>query len=237
MLGLLIQIIISYFIIRWIQKEDLSALGLRPSKTNIKNLLLFCLIAVACSSITFILRILFAKELWILNPSLNWQVTLNAIWYNIKSVIYEELIFRGVLLYILIKRLGGTKAILISSISFGIYHWFTYEILTNPAQMFWIFVITFSAGYIYALAYYRTNSLYAPIGMHFGWNIVQSFIFSNGNIGSGLFIQKLPVTQIQVSYFIYYLITFLHLFLFILVFALIFHKGSKKEIVEKRLDN
>ena len=232
MLGLLFQIIISYFIIRWVQKENLTVLGLNPSQTNIRNLFLFCLIAGLCSAITFWLRILFAKELWILNPSLNWQTTLNSIWYNLKSVIYEELIFRGVLLYILIKRLGGTQAILISSISFGIYHWFTYEILNNPVQMFWIFVITFSAGYIYALAYYRTNSLYAPIGMHFGWNIVQSFIFSNGNIGSGLFIQKLPVTQIQVSYFIYYLITFLHLFLFILVFALIFRKRSKKPIIE-----
>lgn len=232
MLGLLIQIIISYFIIRWVQKENLTVLGLNPSKTNIRNLLLFCLIAGLCSAITFWLRILFAKELWILNPSLNWQLTLNSIWYNLKSVIYEELIFRGVLLYILIKRFGGTKAILISSISFGIYHWFTYEILNNPVQMFWIFVITFSAGYIYALAYYRTNSLYAPIGMHFGWNFVQSFIFSAGNIGSGLFVQKLPVPQIQVSYFIYYLITFLHLILFILVFALIFRKRSKKPIVE-----
>lgn len=232
MLGLLFQIIISYFIIRWVQKENLTVLGLNLSQTNIRNLLLFCLIAGLCSAITFWLRILFAKELWILNPSLNWQLTLNSIWYNLKSVIYEELIFRGVLLYILIKRLGGTKAILISSISFGIYHWFTYEILTDPVQMFWIFVITFSAGYIYALAYFKTNSLYAPIGMHFGWNFVQSFIFSAGNIGSGLFVQKLPVPQIQVSYFIYYLITFLHLSLFILVFALIFRKRSKKPIVE-----
>jgi membrane protease YdiL (CAAX protease family) len=232
MLGLLIQIIISYFIIRWVQKENLTVLGLNPSRTSIKNLLLFCLIAGLCSAITFWLRILFAKELWIINPSLNWQLTLNSIWYNLKSVIYEELIFRGALFYILIKRLGGTKAILISSIAFGIYHWFTFGVLNNPVQMFWIFVITFSAGYIYALGFYKTNSLYAPIGMHFGWNFVQSFIFSAGNIGSGLLVQKLPVPQIQVSYIIYYLITFLHLILFILVFALIFRKRSKKPIVE-----
>lgn len=235
MLGLLFQIILSYFIIRWVQKENLTVLGLNLSKTNIRNLFLFCLIAGLCSSITFWLRMLFAKELWILNPSLNWQLTLNSIWYNLKSVIYEELIFRGALFYILIKRLGGKKAILISSISFGIYHWFTYEVLNNPMQMFWVFVITSSAGYIYALGYFKTNSLYAPIGMHFGWNIVQSFIFSAGNIGSGLFVQKLPVPQIQVSYFVYYLISFLHLFLFILVFVFIFRERNKTPIAEKRL--
>jgi len=230
MLGLLIQIIISYLIIRWVQKENLNVLGLNPSISKITAFFLFCLIAGLCSAITFWLRMLFAKELWVLNPELNWHLTANAIWYNIKSVIYEELIFRGVLLYILIKRLGGTKGILISSIAFGVYHWFTYEVLNDPAKMFWIFLITSSAGYIYALGYYKTNSLYTPIGMHFGWNFVQSFIFSAGNIGSGLFVQKLPVPQIQVSYFIYYLITFLHLFLFILIFAIIFHKRDIKSI-------
>lgn len=230
MLGIFIQIIISHFIIRWVQKENISVLGLNPSKRKISNLLLFCLIAGLSSSITFLLRMSFANESWTINPSLNWQLTLNAIWYNIKSVMYEELIFRGVLLYILIKRLGGTKAILISAAAFGIYHWFTYEVFNNPVKMFWIFVITFSAGYIYALGYYKTKSLYTPIGMHFGWNIVQSFVFSAGNIGSGLFIQRLPAPQIQVSYFIYYSITFLHLFLFILVFAIIFHKRSMQSI-------
>jgi membrane protease YdiL (CAAX protease family) len=227
MLGLLIQLILSYFIIRWIQKEDLSVLGLKPSKTRIKHLLLFCLIAACCSSITFLLRIIYAKETWIFNTSLNWQDSFNAVWYNIKSVLYEELIFRGVLFYILIKRLGATKAILISSTAFGIYHWFTYEVFNNPVSMLWIFVITFSAGYIYALGYHKTNSLYTPIGMHFGWNIVQSFIFSSSNIGSGLLVQKLPAPQIQVSYLIYFAITFFHLILFIVIFAMIFRKQFK----------
>lgn len=228
MLGQLIQLILSYFIIRWIQKEDLSVLGLKPSKTRGKYLLLFCLIAACCSSITFLLRIIYAKESWIFNHSLNWQDVLNAVWYNIKSVLYEELIFRGVLFYILIKRLGATNAILISSTAFGIYHWFTYEVFNNPVSMLWIFAITFSAGYIYALGYYKTNSLYTPIGMHFGWNIVQSFIFSNSNIGSGLLVQKLPAPQVQVSYLTYYAITFLHLILFVVVFAMIFRKNLSK---------
>jgi len=228
MLGILIQIILSHFIIRWVQKENLSVLGLNPSKRKIRNLLLFCLIAGLCSSITFLLRMSFAKESWTINPSLNWQNTLNAVWYNLKSVLYEELIFRGVIFYILIKKLGGTKAILISATAFGIYHWFSYEVFNDLQKMFWVFVITFSAGYIYALGYYKTRSLYTPIGMHFGWNIVQSYIFSAGNIGSGLFVQRFPVPQIQVSYLIYYSITFLHLILFILVFAIIFHRSSLK---------
>lgn len=170
---------------------------------------------------------LFANESWILNPSLDWQLFINGAWYNIKSVLYEELIFRGVIFYILIKKLGGTKAILISATAFGIYHWFTYQVFNDPVKMIWIFLITFSAGFIYALGYYKTKSLYAPIGMHFGWNFVQSFIFSAGNTGQGMLIEKLPAPQVQVSYLVYYSITFLHLFLFISVFAIIFYNKKR----------
>jgi membrane protease YdiL (CAAX protease family) len=226
MLGLLVQILLSYAIIYWAQKGNLAVLGLKPTKSRIVILFLFAFIAGCISSITFLLRMLFVKESWIINPSLDWQLVFNGVWYNIKSVLYEELIFRGVLFYLLIKKLGGTKAILISSIAFGVYHWFTYEVFIDPVKMGWIFVITFSAGCIYALGFYKTNSLYAPIGMHVGWNIVQSFIFSSGNIGSGLLIEKLPAPQVEVSYFVYYLITFLHLILFIIIFALIFRKNN-----------
>jgi hypothetical protein len=225
MLGLLVQILLSYAIIYWAQKGNLAVLGLKPTKSRIADLFLFSFIAGCISSITFLLRMLFVKESWIINPSLNWQLFFNGIWYNIKSVLFEELIFRGVLFYLLIKKLGGIKAILISSIAFGVYHWFTYEVFNDLVKMSWIFLITFTAGYIYALGFYKTSSLYAPIGMHVGWNIVQSFIFSAGNIGPGLLIEKLPAPQVEASYFVYYLITFLHLILFIVVFALILLKN------------
>lgn len=227
MAGLLIQLLLSYILIYWAEKDNLSVLGLKPNQTRITDLLLYTCIAGCCSSITFVLRTIFANESWVLNPALDWRLFINGAWHNIKSVLYEELIFRGVIFYLLIKYLGGTKAILISSIAFGIYHWFTFEVFNDPVKMIWIFLITFSAGFIYALGYYRTKSLYAPIGMHFGWNFVQSFIFSAGNTGSGVLVEKLPVPQVQVSYLVYYSITFLHIVLFIVVFAIIFSKKSK----------
>lgn len=230
MVGLLIQLLLSYVLIYWAEKGNLSFLGLKPNQARIDDLLLYTCIASCCSSITFLLRILFANESWILNPSLDWQLFINGAWYNIKSVLYEELIFRGVIYYLLIKKLGGTKAIFISATAFGIYHWFTYEVFNDPVKMIWIFLITFSAGFIYALGYYKTKSLYAPIGMHFGWNFVQSFIFSAGNTGQGVLIEKLPAPQVQVSYVVYYSITFLHIILFILVFAIHFNKRSTTAI-------
>lgn len=226
MVGLIIQLLLSYLLIHWVQKENLSVLGFKPNRSRIADLLLYTIIAGCCSSITFLLRMVFANESWLLNPSLNWRLFLSATWYTINSVLYEELIFRGVIFYILIKRLGGTKAILISAVAFGIYHWFTYEVFNDPVKMIWVFLITFSAGFIYALAYCKTRSLYAPIGMHVGWNYVQGFIFSASNTGPGLFVEKLPAPQVQVSYVVYYLITFLHLAFFILIFSIIFYNKN-----------
>lgn len=148
MVGLIIQLLLSYVLIHWVQKENLSVLGFKPTRSRLADLLLYTIIAGCCSSITFLLRMVFANESWVLNPSLNWRLFLNGTWYTINSVLYEELIFRGVIFYILIKRLGGTKAILISATAFGIYHWFTYEVFNEPVKMIWIFLITFSAGLI-----------------------------------------------------------------------------------------
>ncbi len=80
---------------------------------------------------------------------------------------FEELIFRGAIFYILIKRIGAAYSILISSVAFGIYHWFSFEVIGNIGQMIQVFLITGIIGILYAYGFVRTKSLYAVIGMHF----------------------------------------------------------------------
>jgi hypothetical protein len=98
-------------------------------------------------------------------------------------VLYEELIFRGALLYILIKKLGVKTACLTSAIGFGVYHWFTSGAMGNPLQMTFVFVMTGIWGAMFAMAFARTKSLYLPIGLHFGWNFISTVIFSQGPLG------------------------------------------------------
>ena len=231
MVGIIIQLLISFIIIYWLKRENLSILGLKPTLPRIKYFILFLFIAGFCSSITFLLRMFFAKELWHINPSLNWGLVGNGVLYNFKSVLYEELIFRGVLFYLLIKRFGGKVAILISATAFGIYHWFSYEIFDNPINMAWIFLMTGTAGVVYGIGYLKTGSLLVPIGMHFGWNFVNAFVFSNGNTGPGILVQNLPVPQVQVSYFVYFLVTFLHFILFATIPILLLR--NKADAIEK----
>ena len=163
------------------------------------------------------MRMLFAKQEWELNPKLTVHLILTGIWWNVKSVLFEELIFRGVLFYVLIKKLGHTRAIIISAIAFGIYHWFSHEVIGNPTQMAITFVITGTMGLVYAYGYSKTFSLYIPIAIHLGWNLTSSVIFSKGVLGDQLFTQVKPVPEVQVGYFIFFCIILIPLLSAILI--------------------
>ncbi|MCX6210075.1 MAG: CPBP family intramembrane metalloprotease, partial [Bacteroidetes bacterium] len=168
MIGIIVQISLSWLIVWLFEKGNLSFLGFYPTKRRLFDFILFFLITAICCSTGFFSRMYFAKEQWQINPSLTISLILEAIWWNIKSVLFEELIFRGVIFYILIRKIGALKAIIISSIAFGIYHWFSYEVIGNPTQMAITFATTGVMGLMYAYGYAKTFSLYIPCAIHLG---------------------------------------------------------------------
>ncbi|HEX2683130.1 MAG TPA: CPBP family intramembrane glutamic endopeptidase [Ferruginibacter sp.] len=209
MLGIIVQLVISWLIIWIFEKGNLNVLGLCPSRSRMTAFALFFLVTGFCSASQYFMRMFFASEQWVLNPALSSGLILEGIWWNVKSVLFEELIFRGVLLYILIKKLGPAKGVLISSIAFGIYHWFSHGVIGNPAQMVITFITTGLMGMVYAYAYARTFSLYMPIAIHLGWNLVRSVIFSDAIIGNQLLVEVKPVPQVTVGFFLYFCIIYL----------------------------
>jgi len=208
MLGMIVQLIVSWLIVWLVEKRNLSVLGLFPTKRRLLDFILFFSLTALCCSSEFFLRMLFAKQRWQLNPDLTFNLILNGIWWNVKSVLFEELIFRGVLFYILIKRLGTVAAIVISAVSFGIYHWFSHEVFGNPVQMIITFITTGIMGLMYAYGYAKSFSLYIPIAIHLGWNTVRSVVFSETVIGNQLLVPVKPIPQVTVSYFIFGLVVF-----------------------------
>lgn len=188
MLGILVQLVVSGIIIWFFEKGNLGVLGFYPTRKRLLGFALFFIVTALCSSSDFFMKMLFAKQEWELNPKLNADLIITGIWWNVKSVMFEELIFRGVLLYILIKKLGSTKAIIISSITFGIYHWYSHEVIGQPVQMLITFLTTGLMGMVYAYGYARTFSLYIPIAIHLGWNLVRSVVFSETVIGEQLLV-------------------------------------------------
>lgn len=110
----------------------------------------------------------------------------------IAAPIFEELIFRGVILDGLLKRYSPVKSILISSLLFGIVH-------LNP----WQFITAMGIGAFMGWVYYKTqnlslcilihfvNNLFAFITMQFGnleEELEKSFVESSGGITNAILI-------------------------------------------------
>lgn len=98
----------------------------------------------------------------------------------VKSSVFEELVFRGVLFKSVEDMAGSWIAILVSSLVFGFLH------LLNPdATIAGATYIAIEAGLLLAAAYLVTRRLWMAIGYHMLWNYVQSAVFS-GIVSGGV---------------------------------------------------
>ncbi len=96
----------------------------------------------------------------------------------------EELIFRGILFRWIEEFAGSWAALAITSALFGLVH-----IGNDNATWFSSFTIAVEAGLMLGGAYMLTRSLWAPIGLHFGWNVTQGLVWDvpvSGNDVDGL---------------------------------------------------
>lgn len=189
MIGIAIELIISWILLRFVEQEDLTVLGIRPSCGRIKNLAESLLLACIVCVLYHLMTVISLNNSWILNQQISFSVILSGAFWVLKSVLFEELIFRGALLYLAIKKIGTKMACILSAICFGIYHWFSYGAFGNPFQMAVIFLITGLFGFVLALGFAKTRSLYLPIGLHLGWNISNILIFSNGPLGDQILVK------------------------------------------------
>ncbi|MEO6317102.1 MAG: CPBP family intramembrane glutamic endopeptidase [Chitinophagaceae bacterium] len=189
MAGIIVELIISWLLLWFICKKQLSVLGFRPTKSRIINLGVGFLIAASCCTLYQIMTTAFINNGWILNKQVTGKKMLESLRWTFISVLYEELIFRGALLYIAIKKIGIVKACILSAVCFGIYHWFTFNVFGNPFMMVITFLMTAIVGLSWAFAFAKTGAVYLPIGLHFGWNMFSTIVFSNGNFGQGIFVR------------------------------------------------
>lgn len=98
---------------------------------------------------------------------------LPAVALAIKSGVFEELIFRGILFRSTEAMFGSWVGILVSSLAFGLIH------LTNPgATMGGAIYICIEAGLLLSAAYLVTRRLWICMGFHMAWNYFQSAVFS-----------------------------------------------------------
>lgn len=98
---------------------------------------------------------------------------LPAVALAIKSGVFEELIFRGVLHQSVETIFGSWAGIFASSFVFGFLH------LLNPAAtLAGAIYISIEAGLLLSAAYMVTRRLWICMGFHMGWNFVQEGVYS-----------------------------------------------------------
>jgi membrane protease YdiL (CAAX protease family) len=182
-IGILIFLALSWALLFSVEKESLLALGFTPLLLRLKQFGFgFLISSVLCIVVTLALSALKA-ETWILSDQFSIERLFSSVWYDLKSVFTEELIYRGAILYILIKKLCHKKAILISAVAFGIYHWFSFGVIGSLIPMIYVFLLTGLMGLVWAYAFAKTKSIMLPLGLHLGWNVIVNGLFSKGPLG------------------------------------------------------
>lgn len=195
---------ISWLLIWFFEKGNLSVLGLTPTKERLKYFSILFIVSAILSATAFLLRMYFAKEEYAITQSLTTKSILLESWYQLRTVLTEELLCRGVLLYILIKTIGQIKAVIISSTIFAVLHWINTGIWGNLTQMIIVFTFTFAMGLLLAFSYARTFSLLIPFAIHYGWNLTQNYIFPDTATGNHIFTLAAPPPSVTISYLAFF---------------------------------
>ena len=191
MLGIGVSLILTWLLLRYVVKQPVAIFGVAFTRQRFKEFVVGLAFMATIAVINFVWQAHFKDITYQINQNYGLVDLLAGSFWIFRGVLFEELLFRGVLLYLLIQRFGIFRACLFSSMIFGFHHWFSYEVFGERlVLMIYIFLVTGAGGWMFAFAFAKTKSLYAPIGLHLGWNLVSAIIFSSGPIGKQWLIQQ-----------------------------------------------
>lgn len=130
-----------------------------------------------------VIGVLAAAGAWQLTGSNAWTAILVPLTELTLVALFEEILFRAILLRNIERSLGTWAAIAISSLVFGLAH------VPNANVTPLAIGVTIVAGVWLAGAYLATRRLWLAVGMHFAWNFMSDAVFSlttSGHPGKGM---------------------------------------------------
>jgi membrane protease YdiL (CAAX protease family) len=165
----LLPALLGYLIlVRLIEQRRLHELSLRSIPSY--GLAGFATGAVLFSVVVGVLWLAGSYHVTGTDPQVDWLP--GVLVAGIGAGIGEEIIARGVLFRIVEEGLGTWWALAISALFFGAAHIF------NPGATLWSSAsIAIEAGLLLAMLYHVTRSLWACIGLHAAWNIMQGTVY------------------------------------------------------------
>jgi len=198
MIGLVIIIIISWGLLYFIEKKSIEVLGVIPYPNRIVQFLVGIVFITLTVLLIIFIESIILKVNWQLNGEINYASIFDAFIYHLRSALTEDLIFRGALLYILIKKLGAKWGMLISAIGFGVYHLFSYGMIgsNNIVPILYVVLVTGFTGFVWAYTFYKTKSMMLALGFHLGYNLIMTFFYPSQPYGELLFTE---LSKIELS--------------------------------------
>jgi uncharacterized protein len=104
---------------------------------------------------------------------------LSAVIFALGTAIWEEVTFRGLLFRNTEQTFGTWVGVAVSALVFGAVHG-----LNPNASLAASVAIILESGILLAAAYFATRTLWLPIGLHFGWNFTEDFVFGCASRGT-----------------------------------------------------
>jgi len=172
--SLLIAATTAFIMTRLVDNRPLISLGLRISRLCPFYLLAGTLVGLLVHMIIMVYIIVVVYKRHLIAPFVTF--TPEAPLYLARDfavALTEELYYRSYILQSLITSMGKLPAVLLVSLAFGFSHFNDWK-FTVSAIMF---------GILLSVFYVRTQSLWLPIGFHFGWNFASrgSLFFLSGS--------------------------------------------------------
>lgn len=97
----------------------------------------------------------------------------------LQAAVTEELWTRALLLRLVWRVAGPIPAFAVVAVVFGVLH------LANPGATPLAAGTVAMAGVMFSATYALTGRLWAPIGLHFAWNLTQGYVFGADVSGAG----------------------------------------------------
>lgn len=179
MVGALIAFLLSWIILYFVEHRSILVLGFWPKRRRLRFIGAGFLFTLVFMSVYYLAEAAGWRYSFRINRSFSFSRLLTSLGTVLLGAFYEELLFRGALLYILIRRIGENKAVLVSAMAFGMYHWITVGIHSLP-QMMLLFVSMAWLGYALARSFAVSGSILVPLALHFAFNAIGVDIFGEG---------------------------------------------------------
>lgn len=193
-----ILLAVSWLLLR-LEGKGLSSIGVDKPRRRLAELAIGFALFGAAAAVQQLGLSLATGDAFVPNRSLDAGALLQGARFVVNSVLYEELLFRGYLLYQAVRFLGPRKAVLLDAAAFGVYHWFSYGVLGQVVPMLYVLLLTGAYGLAWAKAFVATRSVAAPIGLHLGWNAITYLVFSAGPLGHGLLVPASGAARLEAT--------------------------------------